>query len=253
MARIFITGSADGLGEFAAKALIDQGHKVVLHARNTERAKVAMTKVPAAEKVLIADLSSIQETRKLASEVNEMGRFDAVIHNAGIYTGSSLTTDGLPVLFQVNTLAPYILTFLIHKPKRLIYMSSGMHKQGSASVKQIENIYSRRSSVSYSDTKLHDLMLAFAIARKWPDVYSNAVNPGWVPTKMGGAGAPDSIEQGIETQMWLAVSNDEKAKVTGKYFHHKKQSSYLPEADEVDAQEKLLEVCAELSGVDFQK
>src|SRR5436309_3358955 len=112
MARIFITGSADGLGQMAAKLLINQGHQVVLHARNAERGRQALTKVPGAEKVLTADLSSIEETKNLALEVNAMGRFDAIIHNAGVYQVSS------KLIFAVNSLAPYILTSLIQKPKR---------------------------------------------------------------------------------------------------------------------------------------
>ncbi|HEU5167154.1 MAG TPA: SDR family NAD(P)-dependent oxidoreductase, partial [Chitinophagaceae bacterium] len=79
MAKIFITGSADGLGQLAAKALIDLGHQVVLHARNAERGKQAINKTPGAEDVLIADLSSIEETKKRAHQVNALGKFDAVI------------------------------------------------------------------------------------------------------------------------------------------------------------------------------
>ena len=79
-----------------------------------------------------------------------------------------------------------------------------------------------RNSVTYSDSKLHDVILSMAVARKWPEVFSNALDPGWVPTKMGGAGAPDNLEEGFLTQAWLAVSNDKEAKVTGQYFYHRK-------------------------------
>src|SRR5688572_28059140 len=121
MARIFITGSADGLGLLAAKELIKQGHQVVLHARNAERGKQAMEKAPGAADILIGDLSSIAETKVLAEKVNGLGKFDAVIHNAGVYQvpSNSVSADGLPLLFAVNSLAPYILTCLMHKPKRL--------------------------------------------------------------------------------------------------------------------------------------
>ena len=73
---------------------------------------------------------------------------------------------------------------------------------------------------AYPDTKLHDVLLAFAVARLWPDVLSNALEPGWVPTKMGGPGAPDDIDAAHRTQVWLAVSNDPNATVTGEYFYH---------------------------------
>jgi len=253
MARIFITGAADGLGQLAAKALIDEGHQVVLHARNEDRARDAITKVPDAETVLIADLASMEETKILAKQVNESGRFDAIIHNAGVYRvpSNSVSRDGLPLLFAVNSLAPYILTCLISKPKRLIYLSSGMHLQGDPDLKMVHGKNNEIGSPSYSDTKLHDVILAMAVARKWPGVYSNAVDPGWVPTKMGGKGAPGSLEKGVRTQVWLAVSNDEKAKVSGRYFHHQNEARYLPEAGNIEVQETLLAICENLTGIAF--
>ncbi len=254
MARIFITGSADGLGQMAAKLLVSQGHDVVLHARNVERGREAMGSVPGAEKVLTADLASMEETKKLAAEVNAMARFDAIIHNAGVYQVSNrdLSADGLPLIFAVNSIAQYILTCLIQKPKRLIYLSSGMHMQGSSNLEGLtgESLRAHRS-VTYSDSKLHDLILCKAVARKWPDVYANAVDPGWVPTKMGGRNAPDDLEKGYETQAWLAVSNDAAAKVSGRYFHHQKERLYLRAADNVAVQEQFLTLCAQVSGVRF--
>ena len=240
MAKIFITGSADGLGQLAAKALIDLRHQVLLHARNNERGKQAMNKTPGAEDVLIADLSNIEETKALASKVNALGTFDTVIHNAGVYRSASKE------IFAVNTLAPYILTSLIQKPKRLIYLSSGMHLQGHAKLDRFNTDISR---VTYSDSKLHVVMLCIAVARKWPAVYSNAVDPGWVPTKMGGHGAPDDLQKGYGTQVWLAVSNDEKAKVRGRYFFHQKERHHNPEADNVQLQERFLNLCEEITGV----
>lgn len=254
MARIFITGSADGLGQLAAKALINLGHQVVLHARNAERAKQALDKVPGAEDVLIADLSSITETKALASKANALGTFDAVIHNAGVYRVSknSVGAEELPVLFAVNSLAPYILTCLMQKPKRLIYLSSDMHLQGDPNLDNLPvGTHNRSSHVTYSDTKLHDVILSMAVARKWTGVYANAVDPGWVPTKMGGAGAPDNLEKGFQTQVWLAVSNDAEARVSGRYFHHKRPDHYLPAAGNATVQEKFLALCEQITGVRF--
>jgi NAD(P)-dependent dehydrogenase (short-subunit alcohol dehydrogenase family) len=184
MARVFITGSSDGLGRMAAELLAKEGHRVVLHARNEQRANVALAAVPGAETAVIGDLSSIAQTRAVADQVNELGVFDAVIHNAGVgYREPQRieTEDGLPHVFAVNTLAPYMLTGLIHKPKRLIYLSSGLHQSGDPSLKDLawkERPW--RGQQAYSDTKLHDVMLTFAVARLWPDVFSNAVEPGWV-------------------------------------------------------------------------
>ena len=242
MATIFITGSADGLGQLAAKALIAQGHKVVLHARNEKRGQEALDSVPGAESVVTADLASIDQTKQLASKVNALGKFDAVIHNAGLYQASA------EEIFAVNTLAPYILTCLIQRPERLVYLSSGMHLQGRA---KLESIKTNISRITYSDSKLHVLMFSMAVARKWPEVYANAVDPGWVPTKMGGQGAPDDLQKGYETQVWLAVSDDEKAKVSARYFHHQEESRHNPEADDVQLQERFLSLCKEITGTSF--
>ncbi|HEV2400922.1 MAG TPA: SDR family NAD(P)-dependent oxidoreductase [Candidatus Sulfotelmatobacter sp.] len=257
MARVLITGSSDGLGKMAAQLLVEQGHRVVLHARNQERAKVAKGAVPEAETVVIGDLTSIRQTRTVADQANELGIFDAVIHNAGVGYREARriqTEDGLPREFAVNTLAPYILTALIHRPKRLVYLSSGLHQQGDESLQDL--IWQQRSwqgLQAYSDTKLHDVLLAFAIARLWPDVFSNAVEPGWVATKMGGASATDDLDQGHRTQAWLAVSDDPAANVTGEYFYHMQQRPPKPATRDIEIQERLLEACRKFSGVELSR
>lgn len=242
MARIFITGSGDGLGLLSARSLVDNGHQVVLHTRNKKRKDETIRKIPAAESILTGDLSDIAETKRLAHDVNELGVFDAIIHNAGVYNVSAKQ------IFHVNILAPYMLTCLIQKPRRLIYISSGMHFQGNSSLDLLKNDISR---TTYSDSKLFLVMLSIAISRKWPDVYSNAVDPGWVPTKMGGKGAPDNLQKGYETQVWLAVSNDEKAKVSGRYFFHQMEKAYKSEAGNILSQERLLDFCRDISGISF--
>ena len=253
MARVFITGSSDGLGRGAAQLLVQQGHSVVLHARDERRAKEAMAAVPGAQAAVIGDLSSVVQTRSVADQVNGLGSFDAVIHNAGVGYREARrieTEDGLPHVFAVNTLAPFLLTALIQRPKRLVYLSSGLHQSGDASLKDLawkERPW--RGQQAYSDTKLHDVILAFAIARLWPDVFSNALEPGWVPTKMGGADATDDLQQGYETQAWLAVSEDAAAKVTGEYFYHMRPRKPHPAARDQGKQDMLLEACERFSGV----
>ena len=257
MARVLITGSSDGLGKMAAQLLIEQGHHVVLHSRNEARGKDVMAAIPQADTVVVGDLTSIQQTRALAERVNALGPFDAVIHNAAVgYRESQplVTEDGLPHVFAVNTLAPYILTALIHRPKRLVYLSSGLHHQGDASLKDL--VWEQRAwegQQAYSDTKFHDVLLAFAIARLWPDVLSNALEPGWVATKMGGAGASDDLDQGHRTQVWLAVSDDPAARVTGEYFYHLRRRTPKAAARDVAVQEKLLEACKKFSGIDLPR
>ncbi|MCF2501299.1 MULTISPECIES: SDR family NAD(P)-dependent oxidoreductase [Dyadobacter] len=248
MARVFITGFVDGLGQLTANALVHKGHSVVLHARNRERSKYGLAMVPGAEAVLTGDLSSIEETINLAAQVNRLGNFDAVIHNAGVYQvqESKLTQDGLPPLFAINTIAPYILTCLIKEPKHLIYTSSGMHKQADPN---LTGLNKESLNIAYSDSKFHNLILAMAVARLRPAIYANAVDPGWVPTKLGGTGAPDNLDKGFATQVWLAVSSDEQAKISGKYLHHQKPDRYLRQADQVVVQEKFLSFCQNLTSI----
>jgi NAD(P)-dependent dehydrogenase (short-subunit alcohol dehydrogenase family) len=257
MAKIFITGSADGLGLMAAQLLADRGHEVVLHARNAKRGEEAMAALPRAKTGITGDLSGIAETKSVAEKVNALGVFDAVIHNAGVGYQEPRrvnTVDGLPQVFAVNSLAPYILSCLIEKPKRLIYISSGLHKNGNPDLTDLAwNNKPWNGFNAYADSKLHDVILAFAVARLWPDVYANALEPGWVATKMGGAGAPDSLEDGPKTQVWLAESNDPQALVTGKYFYRQKLRASHPAASDTKIQDGFLKECERLSGVVFER
>jgi NAD(P)-dependent dehydrogenase (short-subunit alcohol dehydrogenase family) len=251
MARVLITGSSQGLGLMAGELLVQQGHKVVLHARNDERAADTRAALPSAEDVLVGDLSSIEDMRSVADQANRTGRFDAVIHNAGVgyQERHIVTTDGLSHVFAINVLAPYLLTALITRPDRLVYLSSGMHRGGSPDLGDPQwGHRSWQAAQAYSDSKLFDVLLAFGVARRWPDVRSNAVEPGWVPTRMGGPGAPDDLEKGHVTQAWLAVSDDPATDATGELFKHQALREPAPPARDVAAQDALLAYCAELTG-----
>jgi NAD(P)-dependent dehydrogenase (short-subunit alcohol dehydrogenase family) len=253
MSRVFITGSSDGLGLMAARLLVADGHQVTLHARNPERAEDTRRVLPGATAVVVGDLSSIAEIRSIAEQVNALGRHDAVIHNAGVGYREPrriATVDGLSHIFAINVLTPYLLTALVIRPDRLVYLSSGMHTGGDARLNDPQWTTRRWSGAqAYSDSKLLDVVLAFAVARRWPDVLSNAIEPGWVPTKMGGPGAPDDLSLAPVTQVWLAVSNDPAATVTGKYFFHQKLRRANPDAQRTDLQDELLAYCAGLTGV----
>jgi NAD(P)-dependent dehydrogenase (short-subunit alcohol dehydrogenase family) len=252
MSRIFISGSATGLGLMAAELLVSKGHSVVLHARNAERAEEARAALPRAEAITMGDLETIAGAKDVAAQVNALGRFDAVVHNAAVGYREShrVTADGLPHVFAINTLSAYILTALIDRPKRLVYLSSGMHHHADANLDDI--LWKKRrwnGSTAYAESKLHDAMLAFAIARRWPEVFSNSLEPGWVPTKMGGVGAPDDMDQAHLTQVWLAAGDDPKANVTGHYFYHLNRMRPNPQSQDTELQDRLIAICSDISGV----
>ena len=251
MARILITGSADGLGQMAAQRLVDAGHEVVLHARNRQRAQQAAAAVPQARSVLVGDLASIAEIHAIAEQAHAAGPFEAIIHNAGVGYREPRreTVDGLEHVFAINVLAPYLLTALV-RARRLIYLSSGMHRGGEPDLSDLQ-WRSRRwnGSQAYANSKLFDVVLAFAVARRWPSVLSNALEPGWVATKMGGPGAPDDLAQAPETQVWLAVSDEPNAMVTGRYFYHRRLRDSHPAASDANIQDGLLSACERLTGV----
>jgi NAD(P)-dependent dehydrogenase (short-subunit alcohol dehydrogenase family) len=254
VARVFITGSTDGLGFGAARLLLEAGHRVVLHARNPARADDVRRRLAGSEAVVVGDLARIAEMRGVAEQVNRLGRFDAVIHNAavGYQQPRTETEDGLPQLFAVNALAPYVLTALVEKPERLVYMSSGMHRGAEASLEDVAWTRRRwRGAEAYSESKLQNLLLAFAVARRWSGVRSNAVNPGWVPTKMGGPSAPDDLEEGCRTQVWLATSDEPGARISGAYFHHLRPQACDPAAHDHARQDGFLDVCRRYSGIPF--
>jgi NAD(P)-dependent dehydrogenase (short-subunit alcohol dehydrogenase family) len=202
--------------------------------------------------VVIGDLASAAETRELADQVNQIGRMDAVIHNAGVFLepSRSATADGHAKTLAVNTLAPYLLTALIDRPDRLIYLSSGLHHAAAGSLRDIDwTARPWNARQAYAESKLQVTALALTLARAWPDVLSNTVDPGWVPTKMGGPEATGDLELGYLTQTWLAVSTDAAATVSGGYWYHRQRQSPAPQARDPAFQDQLMDRLTALTGV----
>jgi len=239
MARVLITGSADGLGRAAAETLLGNRHEVIVHARSAKRLAAVEPLLGRGASAVVGDLSDVDETRSVADQVNLLGPVDAVIHNAGILRG--------PHLLPVNVVAPYLLTALIERPQRLVYLSSDMHEGGRATVDELD-WSGHRPTASYSDSKLLLIAFAMAVARLWPDVYSNAVDPGWVPTKMGGPGAPDDLRLGHLTQEWLATSDAPEARTSGGYWYHQQRRNPHPPTLDPHFQDDLLAALAHFTG-----
>ncbi|UZX03036.1 SDR family NAD(P)-dependent oxidoreductase [Arthrobacter sp. CDRTa11] len=243
MSRILVTGSTDGLGRAAAKALLDDGHTVVVHARTSGRLAVVQDLLDRGAQAVVGDLARLDEVRGLAQQANALGRFDAVIHNAGVIGG--------PSLLSVNVVAPFVLTAEMERPDRLIYLSSSMHHGGHADLAGVDWSGGQKPR-SYSDSKLFVTALAAAVARLWPDVSTYAVDPGWVPTRMGGPGASDELRLGHVTQAWLAAAGNPEALRSGRYWHHQKTQAPHQAAGDEHFQAALLSSLADYTGIAIQ-
>lgn len=252
MARIFITGSSDGLGQAAAKILSEQGHNVFLHARNSQRASQAQAAIPKAQGVIVGDLSTVADLKKLAADANKAGPFDAVVHNAGLglSTSGEKTADGVAQIFAVNSMAPFVLTALMDKPKRLLYVSSGLHQGGDASLEDVGwNNRQFVPSQAYNDTKMHNVLLAKAVAKRWPDVQSSALDPGWVKTKLGGSSAPGSLDPPAKMIAAYAAGHSVAGDKSGVYLNPGGVGGPHDATEKAEKQDRLLKIYEEISGV----
>lgn len=261
MAKILVTGSTNGLGRDAARRLVEGDHLVVGHARDHEKADRLRRDVPGIADVLVADLSRAHEVAGLAASANAIGTFDAVIQNAGVGgypPGRMQTEDGHAHTLAVNVLAPYLLTAWMHRPGRIVYLTSGLQQGAGTDLSDLDWV--RRpwdGFQAYCESKLFDATLAAAVARRWPQVCATSASPGWVPTDMGGAGAPDDLAEGSRTQAWLAVSGDEEAARSGAMYYHGQAvlvpgdgaRALHPAVGTVTFQDALLDALAGLTGV----
>lgn len=236
MPRILVTGAAVGLGLGAATELVEHGHEVLVHARSLARADGVRLLEESSAHLVTGDLTTLSGVHELAEQVAAAGPVDAIIHNAGVLDG--------PAVLPVNVVAPYLLTALV-PARRLVFLSSSMHRGGTATLDGLDWSGSTRTA-SYSDSKLLVTVLAAAIARVRPGVFSNAVDPGWVPTRMGGPNAPDDLELGHRTQVALAEGRG--ADTSGYWHHQRREEPHRAVRDEA-FQDELLLALAEHTGV----
>ncbi|KQU28529.1 MULTISPECIES: SDR family NAD(P)-dependent oxidoreductase [unclassified Rhodococcus (in: high G+C Gram-positive bacteria)] len=240
MSRVLITGSTDGVGRAAAVSLLDDGHEVVVHARTRQRLSAVEDLTTRGASAVVGDLAHLDQVQSIAEQAHHIGAVDAVIHNAGIIDG--------PSLLPVNVVAPYVLSALMGSPERLIYLSSSMHRGGDRNLARAD-FSGTRKTVSYSDSKLFVTTLMAAVARRCTSVLAHAVDPGWVPTKMGGPSASDDLALGHVTQAWLATTDDPEALVSGGYWHHEQTETPHPAVHDDDFQDQLVAALTEHTGI----
>lgn len=239
MARVLVTGAAQGVGYATARDLLERGHEVVVHVRKDRRRDAVADLVSIGATVIVADLGRLDEVAGLLLQLDAIGHLDVVIHNAGVLDGKDL--------LHVNVVAPYLVAARRDRPERQIFLSSDMHSGGRATLAGID--WSGRSMRrTYSDSKLFVTTLAFALKRLWPEQSSSAVDPGWVPTRMGGPSAPDSLELAHQTQVWLATSEDPEARASGFWYHGMRRDPFRAVLDSA-FQDELMASLASYTGV----
>src|SRR5437870_6484523 len=139
---VLVTGASSGIGLDTARALTSRGHAVVVHHRGRSQLGNVQDAATSWHGVVYGDLGVFDQIKDVAEQATAFGKFDAIIHNAGTVHSSDV--------FTVNTVAPYVLTALIERPTRLVYLSSSMHAAGSTDLRKID-----RDQVTYSDSKLY--------------------------------------------------------------------------------------------------
>lgn len=241
MALILVTGASTGLGLDAAAELVGAGHDVVVHARRPDRLRDSLVHGRVYDAVF-ADLADREQTIAAAEHVGRHGRFDAVIHNAGVIDG--------PSVFAVNLVAPYLLSTLMLPPHRSIVLSSSMHRTGSTDLTRLDLARAETRRHAYDDSKLYLTAVAMALAARRPQEMVHAVDPGWVPTRMGGRFAPDDLVEGHRTQTWLATADPSAIDpLSGGYWHHHRTQRPHPAVLDTDFQTALLNLLREHTGI----
>jgi NAD(P)-dependent dehydrogenase (short-subunit alcohol dehydrogenase family) len=251
---VLVTGATDGIGEEIARQLVARGTRVIVHGRNAERAEAAAERVWASE-IAVADLASFAQVRGMADDV--AGRFESLqglVNNAGIGYGTApprnaRTEDGHEPTWQVNFLSAFLLTELLRerlKGGRVVHVSSGVHSSGSV---DLEHPDEPRFATPYAQSKIALVMLAREQGDRWaqdggPDV--NACSPGWIATKMGGAGG-GRLADGADTPVWMLTDPSLRG-VTGRYFWQRREEEPNPQTEDAEARRRLVALAARATG-----
>jgi NAD(P)-dependent dehydrogenase (short-subunit alcohol dehydrogenase family) len=261
---IVITGATDGLGKGLATELASTGARLILHGRNAEKGEVLLEELrPLSTGELdwrLADFASLDDVRRLADDLLEEERIDVLVNNAGIGTAGPReeSEDGYELTFQVDYLAPFLLTGRLlpliksSAPSRIVNVSSAGQAPIDFDDVMLERNYS--GVQAYCQAKLALVMLTFDLAEELEGsgVTANCLHPGtYMPTNMvrqAGVEPVTPLEDGVEATMRLIVSPEVDG-VNGHYFNGTAEDAPHPQAEDPAARRQLRELSEELTGV----
>lgn len=275
---ILITGSTDGIGKHLALKLAGEGHEVILHGRNSEKLRVALSDIQlktGSQKIhgYLADFSKLADVYRFSEEIRrDFDKIDVLFNNAGAYFGDArvATAENIEMTFMLSVQVPYILTTeflpLLEQAEagRVVHTSSFMHHfaQSKGLDFGLEQSYS--AAMTYNNAKLYTIWLAIAQAesleKKGSSVTVNAYHPGLIATNLGNDGVKRNLksriltglmkpfskdlDHGIETGYYLTLS-PEVATVSGRYFSEKKVARVSLKGYDRDKGQALLNYCRE--------
>jgi NAD(P)-dependent dehydrogenase (short-subunit alcohol dehydrogenase family) len=267
--KILITGATRGIGRAAAVALAKEGHDLVLVARDAGRAEETVQACGGKPQVMMCDLSSQADIRRLADDIHKQHpAVDVLINNAGgMFPKRQVTVDGLEWTFAVNHLGYFLLSNLLRDvvKQRIISTSSGAHNNAPPidwdDLQFERRAYAPFGLPAYTTSKLFNILFTRELARRNTAVTVNCFHPGFVHSHFGYEGSkllalgltvsrPFQItpEEGADTLVWLA-SSPEVASVTGQYFFKRKARKGSRASRDEESAKKLWEVSEKLTGV----
>jgi NAD(P)-dependent dehydrogenase (short-subunit alcohol dehydrogenase family) len=261
---IVITGATDGLGKGLATELAPSGARLILHGRNEEKGEALLEELePRAAGELdfrLAHFNSLDDVRDLADSLLDEERIDVLVNNAGIGTAGPReeSEDGYELTFQVNYLAPFLLTRRLlplirsSAPSRIVNVSSAGQAPIDFDDIMLEDSYS--GFQAYAQSKLALVMLTFDLAEEveGSGVTANCLHPGtYLPTNMvrkAGIDPVTPLEDGIAATMRL-ITSPEVESTNGHYFDGTSESAPHPQAEDPEARRRLRELSEELTGI----
>ena len=276
---VAITGGNSGLGLVTAKALALAGASVRIVARDAERGQRAAQEVTALggppSAPYVADLSSLDDVRRLAREIREReSRLDVLVHNAGgLLSERRESVDGHEMTFATMVLGPFLLTnHLVPTLRaapggaRVLWIASGGMYTQSLDVDTLEmgdDGYS--GTTAYARAKRAQVVLAEEWGKRLRDdhIAVHAMHPGWADTPGLETGLPGfrtvlgpilrSPEEGADTIVWLAAA-EEPGRLTGKFWLDRAPRSttkLVPSGATPEERERLWALCERMTGAEI--